>query len=438
MGLFKPIYMKRNLNDAQKKKACDKVKSLTDKYTLADIYRRAPVEDVRYWAARQLIDMKASHQMLEEIYRTAPQAQIRDYAAWQLTQMNVPTALLEDIALRCKDSFARQKAIEALNDPDALVRVVLDEKNSEYVVSSAALDRLVALGNEKALMQVSMGKDGHHKTVAAIGDEAMLIEIARRSKSGYARAAAVRKLKDPDTLIAALSDENGMVRAAALERIDNPETLNAAAFDPDQSVRKAVVQRIRDCGTLARVIREDTEWAVREEAVKNPAMNDPEVLAKAALEDDHWGVRLEVIKKPELTDQAVLAKIVLNDDSDHVRGEAIRKLNDVPALLKATERADGNWDSSSWKAALKLSEIAPDEAIAPMVRLMQRDRGSMNSNSKDAMIRAADFLEKRYKEKGRPTDRKLIATLPDGWYGVHERHTECTHGDEIAHFDLRR
>ena len=409
MGLFTPIYMKDNLNGAQLDKALAKVKALADPEKLANIFHGAPVE------------------------------RVRDAAAWQLAEIKAPPALLEEIALKAPDRFTREKAVTALNNADALIRIAVKDDSLMHNVGEAAIKRLISLGDRDALMRAAMAPVGGLGTRAAdaIDDRARLNEIALKSKSAHARRSAISRVSDPGTLIAAASDEDQWVRAYAIEKMDDPAMLAAAAFDPDINVRRVVAERIDDRETLERIALEDASEEVRKRAVMNPALDDPATLAKIAVGDSGWSVRLEAVKKSEMTDQAALAKLALEDKEDHVRIAAIRKLDDAETLAKAAELPDKGWDCPGWEAALRLSQIAPERAVEPLVRLMKRDRKSDNHHAKPAMVRAAAFLEERYRTAG-PDERQAIAGLENGWYGVHERNAGCTHDDEIAHFDLER
>ena len=371
MGLFTPIYMKKNLSSAKWNKAYAVVRAMTDAERLTEIALKAPDEGIRKAAA------------------------------------------------------------EALNDPDALARVAIEDDSDRNRVGEAAIKRLIGLGDRDALTRAAMESREGWRAVDVIDDEAQLAEIARKAKSGLARADAVGKVKDPAVLIAAASDTDAHVRRCAVARTDDVETLARAAL-------------------------EDADKEVRAAAAKNPALNDSAALAKVALGDGERAVREAAVENPGMTDQAALEKIALEDEWTSVRESAIRKLDGVPALerianfkgkpetvsvlsLATGKTYQAEAHRTCWTAALRLSEVAPDRAVEPLVKLMKMDRDSTDDFYKRCMTDGAAFLEKHYRETADAAVRESIAGLENGRYGDYRSDSNsCSHTDGLAHFDLER
>ena len=76
------------------------------------------------------------------------------------------------------------------------------------------------------------------------------------------------------------------------------------------------------------------------------------------------------------------AKLALEDKEDHVRIAAIRKLDDAETLAKAAELPDKGWDCPGWEAALRLSQIAPERAVEPLVQMMKSGETLQNVKQK--------------------------------------------------------
>ena len=265
----------------------------------------------------------------------------------------------------------------------------------------------------------------------------MLTEIALGDDDTFARQIAAMRLTDPATLARIASeDESGTVRGKVLDNenlYSDPDLLAriAAAGKGPRGLLLAVVksENLKDCAVLKQVALESKDEALRTVALENPNLNDPGFLAEIALKGENPSLRKAAMWNKNLTDPAIIDRVALEDGDGEVRLVAVYKVTDADTLARiAGEEAPGDYNPC-WKAAMKLTELAPDRAAAPLVRLLKADAQS------ESAIDAVRFLLKQYKASADPEVKKTIASLPEGRYG-YTWPNGCLHGDATIHFDL--
>ena len=67
MGIFTPIYMKKNQKGKRNTRAIEKIRAMTDIGKLTEAFRAAPDSWIRREAANRLIDLKVPEALLAEI-----------------------------------------------------------------------------------------------------------------------------------------------------------------------------------------------------------------------------------------------------------------------------------------------------------------------------------------------------------------------------------
>ncbi len=262
MGLFTPVYLKKNLDldPRRKQKALDRVKAIRDPEKLAAVIREASCTAVRVQAVRNLED----------------------------------TGILTGIAL--------------------------DESERKREVREAAVRRLEQLGDGDALTKIAMEtEDGGigKQAAGAVEDGEKLIRICREAGMGPVRAAAVERIHDGETLKTAASDPYWGVREAALAKMSDPGILaHAALTDPDSSARGTAVRNpnLTDPEVLAEVAMNDCEPIVAESAVDGGKLTDPALLAKIALESRNVMARKAAVNR--IDDPRVLAEVAGRMDGE--------------------------------------------------------------------------------------------------------------------------
>ena len=383
MGIFTPIYMKKNLNGNRAAKAEKAVRGMSDVDGLTGIFRNAPDSWIRRVAARRLIDLKA------------------------------PQALLAEIA----------EKVEAEGLADAALAGVTD---------AALLERIAMSGRHRSTRR---------KAVQSIGDQAALARLARSAGDPEVRTKAVWRLEDPEALRdIALNEKDAFLRLGATQNIRDVNTLTRIALaDPDADVRRAAAgsESMTDPVTLAVLAKKDANVKVRLTAVKNKNLTDPAVLAGIALGDDEHIVRSAAVIGGRIADPEVLKEIALDKGDDSPRVFAVDQLEDIATLQMIAGERDTLDPRPRWLAAIKLSRAEPALAVAPLVRLMVLDKDAHWGGDFclcDLRREAVHFLKDRYKE----TRDEAIAGLPDGMYGWIEPGDACMPLDEKIHFDLAR
>ena len=316
---------------------------------------------------------------------------------------------LAGIAREAKDRRIRTAAAEKLEEAGLLTEMAFSDPDRE--VREAAVRRLAGLDAEGALVKIAMECDdgGIGRSAAdAVRSAENLARIAGEAAHGAARESAVGRVEDPDVLSAAMSDDYWGVRNAAVRKITDPEILRRAALtDPNSSTRAA--------------------------AVENPALTDQAVLAEVATRNTEPSVALKAVESGKLKDPALLKKVAMESGNDLVRQKAVEMIDEAPILAAVAGAPGDKYHWAAWTAALKLSRIAPEQAVEPLVRLMELDRGE--HLGREQLNEALHFLADRYRSSASDAVRKEISSLSGGRYG-HSEVIGCQHGDTMMHFDL--
>jgi hypothetical protein len=271
--------------------------------------------------------------------------------------------LLARIAVSDTSQSVRAAAVRNPRLADqALLTAIAQGRDTEYV-RQAAVTRLA----DPALLRTLTSSDAHQwiRTAAlanpALDDQELFAALARSDRDPNVRKAAFGRVTDP-----ALRQQASLyVDAEAVRQAsDSERLLDVARKAGDPAVRAAAAAQITDAATLAAILEQDEDDAVRMNAALNPALTDQNALAKAAQLDPSLGVKVhaasrladealaqrvyaEVVSSRgwgrwhyaieaarRITDQALLASIATSDEYGDVRREATRQLEDQAVLAR--------------------------------------------------------------------------------------------------------
>lgn len=501
---MKSFITKSGANYKLREKACKKVANITDQNKLGVIAREALDSNVRYAAVEYLRDTDLLADIADRDPEYAVRSgafkrlmKLGDEAAlakalvhseglgWSpFDQKNRNEEVLEhihdqrliaQIALKAKSDDARLFAVRRLDDQAALAEVARHETDGS--VRGAAVMRLTDSALLAELAQDEHGPNVRQTAIANphMTDAALLAKLALEDPESGIRYWAVKSehLSDAAALAhAALEDDDPRVRRQAVENpnMTDPAVLAKVALtDADSSVRWEAVQSpyMTDPAALAEVARREEYLPARVSAVENPHFNNPAALIAVALENDDPRARKAAVEK--IDDSAVLQRIALEDEHGAVREAAVVKVTDIATLKQvaltgkfaglyrtAVDRIDDPdileeiarsrpeaFPHPNWLAALRLSKIAPDRAVALLVGLLESPEAKDPKKTWPADLPyycrdAIAFLMRRYRESDDPEVKGTIASLPNGRYGYHD-FDECNkHNDQSTHFDLTR
>ena len=384
MGIFTPIYMKKNQKGKRNTRAIEKIRAMTDIGKLTEAFRAAPDSWIRREAANRLIDLK------------------------------VPEALLAEIAERTDSDGIADRALNGVSD-------------------AALLERIARAGKHQSIRR---------SAARSIEDQAALERLASSDTDAFVRSIAIWRLENQTVLagIALDARTDASLRSTATGRISDVNALRRIVLsDADAAVREQAAKspHLDDPGTLALVAKQDRDPKVRKAAVANANLKDPAVLAEIALGSDDRSVRAAAVRGGRIADSELLKKIALDKGDDSPRVFAVDQLEDIATLQMIAGESDTLDPRPRWLAAIKLSRAEPALAVAPLVRLMVLDKDAHWGGDFclcDLRREAVHFLKDRYKE----TRDEAIAGLPDGMYGWIEPGDACMPLDEKIHFDLAR
>ena len=284
--------------------------------------------------------------------------------------------------------------------------------------------------------------------VAAIADPDELCRIALSAPMPAVGAKAVQRLEDAGKLRRVAWEAGSLsVRRAAVEKLTDVGALVSLAgsepqlFDPCLWRLKALGDRqglaqlfidheVRDEGQSVNAI--DREYRRAVEKLKD--LGDQEVVEAVARRARKAEIRAgaaALLERP-----TALAEIAKKDREACVRQAAVAnpRFSDVEILAGIARGDSPGTDTLRWSAALRLTELAPERAVGPLVELMKKFGDA--KAGKEART-AVQFLEARYRDATSGEERERIAALRNGKYGLNWN-GPCWHEDASVHFDLAR
>lgn len=481
MGFFTPIYLRSNLNLRQRRKALEKVKSMTDPQMLNRVALEATDRAVREAAVDKLDDgdvllrvaaeepklfpnalNRAEEQRLEETIARLLMLDntLEDGRVRRALSLVRKQPLLSEIARSAPSAIVRRATLSRVKDTATLMEIVKNDVDPTirrdaviWIEDDAAQARIALENPEKSIRLYAI--DNSHMT-----DTSALEKLALEDDDRDIRLHAVANRHTPAATLAriALEDSDPLMRLEAVKNTglaDQAVLARVALEDPSFEVCMQAVQnpRLKDGRALSRIALGSRFDLVRKVAVDNEHMTDPSTLNRVALEAESKSLGLSALKRitdaaviadialqarcadvreaavanESMTDSATLAQIARLDADTSVRNAAIHRLNDAN-LLREIANSDMEAASTRYEAAMRLSKFDPDGAVAPLVWYMQHG---------GATHEAVQFLLDRYKTTPSAAVRANIATLPDKTYG-HGFGDGCIHVDAHYHFDLPR
>ncbi len=423
-------------------------------------------------------DASANYARLLAIRRLENRALLSEIAQKHVWVPVGESAYLEGIGLDVMAVPACEAAVDRLIELDgdnAMRRVAgIVQDAGDASARRIALKKLVESDRASAMESLAdvavrcadyHARDAAVKRLAEWGDDALLVRVASAGKPpagdnhwNFTQTclAAVRSIRSRDVLTSlAKTAPNESVRSVAAEQLGDPSLIaELARDDAGWLVRSSAAEQLDDPAALADIVRKDASNYVRKTAARNPHLTDAALLARVAREDADCSVREAAIRNPNLVDPGVLEEVALRDESVYNRIYAVDRLKDPDALARIAGAGQEKGDVPRWLAAVRLSRIAPERAVEPLVRRMKLDRGTSFDNgatvregmSEKKTIRAlrqeaADFLADRYANTGDPDVRRLIASLPDGDYGSNDKYDGWTkegRENQVVRFHLSR
>ena len=251
---------------------------------------------------------------------------IREAAIGKLTDQ----ALLVQIATSTNSaSSVRLAAVKQIHSQEALARIAISDEDDK--VRSAAEGRVT---NQVILAALKPWSDS--SAAETVSDQALLIRIARESKTPAVRKTAIARVTDQAMLAeVAEKDADKDVRQTAAKRLTDTAVLaKIAAKDKDKDNRRFATERISDQGVLESIARDDGEASVRQAAIER--VTSQEALAELARYEPDNNARQAAAKR--VTDTTLRTDVEPWTNPDVVRKE------DNPFLLTRIARtaADKN------------------------------------------------------------------------------------------------
>ena len=288
-----------------------------------------------------------------------------------------------------------------------------------------ALEKVAAIADPDRLFRIALSAPMTAvatKAVEVLNDSNMLRRVAWESGNLSVRRAAAEKLTDAEALISlagaepelfdtclrrlkALGDKRGLARLF-IEYTVRDETRSINAIDREYGRVVEKLRGVADQEVIEAVARGARKAKIRAGAVK--LLESPKALAEIAKGDRDAVVRRAAINSPNFTDIGTLAGIAGNESL--------------------------GLDAYRWSAALRLTGLAPERAVGPLVMLLAKTGGA--KEDRERLQAAVRFLEERYRN-AKGEERERIAALKNGQYGLNWK-GPCWHEDASVHFDIAR
>lgn len=218
------------------------------------------------WAREAAIERLQDEEALAQlVIANAPEARLA------LARIRDPK-LLGRLALDAPNADRRRDAIGRTCDVDALLEIVLDEQGSwdHSGLASAALDRLRDLKADREIEQAARSAPaaGRRAAVRAIKSNTLLFEIAAGDRDHEVRVAAAERLSDP-ALLRRLLDAKGPEGGVARSRLESDAmTVEEALRGQSADIRIAAIARLRSLEALNEIIETSREPELKAAAEK--------------------------------------------------------------------------------------------------------------------------------------------------------------------------
>lgn len=228
----------------------------------------------------------------------------------------------------------------------------------------------------------------------------------------WAEDPEVWRLENPERNPNLESAQIAAVDALSDERAFQNVVLNA----PSAVVKFHAARKISDHQELLiEITRNSPDKDAREAATEY--LTDPDELRRVALEDPHHFVRYEALRKVD--DPAVIDRALDEDESELVRETAIKKTNNGELLLKKLKQTTNPDEEVA--ILTRLTEIAPLEALDPLMERYERENLSM-----DRWYTLVSLLRKIYRSTENTDIRQRISPTGEDYrsewddHGCHE------------------
>lgn len=224
------------------------VEKLTDQSILSDIAKNDRAYSVRKEAVRKITDQR----LLSDIAKTDYEYSVRREAIIKVDDPSV----LADISLNDKHWEVRCSAIMKITDQSVIGNYLVHETKCEGYYNwfkkcnpDGLLEKISTPAVIAYVAKETKDEFLGEKAVKKIADEAMLISIAKSSKSeNRARTEAIERINDGNAL-AELAMDAGMyylVRIRAVEKLTDLTVLcNLAKNEPDKQIRHSALCRLK-------------------------------------------------------------------------------------------------------------------------------------------------------------------------------------------------
>lgn len=268
-----------------------------------------------------------------------------------------------------------------------------------------ALDQVAAISSPDKLCRIAMEAPVNSvgmKAAECLNDAGMLRRVAWEAPSLSVRRVALGKLTDADVLVSLAVTEPCLFDSCLTRLKELGEKQAVAKLFIEYSVAdetQSIHAIDREYKSIAGKLRDIADQEIIE------------AVAKSARKAELRAAAVELLKNPE-----VLAGIARTDKASHVQLAAIvhPRFSDINVLSGIANDAQLGLAKIRWSAALRLTELSPEQAVRPVVALLMQTGGS--KENQDLIRAAVQFLETRYKGAGQE-ERKCIATLPNRKYG---------------------
>ena len=334
----------RNDNDWEVRRTA--VNRISDENVLVDIARNDTQYNVRKAVVKRIDDEDA----LIDIARNDKDFYVRQEAAKKINDED----LLAEIEENNSSNHLQIGADKPINDELALKDIVMNDKDYGRRIEAVKM-----ITDKPILADIAKNNSFfvvRQSAVEKITDESILADIALSDEDTGVRMTAVKKISDEDILLDVFKNDPDHinVRPIALKNIEDTSILQKLILEnygyfPINSYsafkrnHDHLIYESMGCRDYENVLDKFSDETVLTDLLSEKLFSDfrallvrritsSDVLMNVALNDSDYRVRQEAVKNQNLSDEKTFLEVIKNDHNDAVRFEALMRVNDDAVL----------------------------------------------------------------------------------------------------------
>lgn len=332
MGLFKPRWQSNNL-----RKALESVEKQTDQTILAEIVKKAMVDNVRMLAVKKLTDQS----ILSSIVRDAESKGDRALAL-EAAKRITDQSILGDI---CKRSYHVSEVSEfcfnSISNDDVLVDIIVNDTQGSYsakALSKVVDERSIFIAGKKLINQAKIKSKNKERWASdlsrnaifnaiweRISNQDMLAELFICTEGKIDTGYIDKKITDTNIIMRLYS--NGIYSESLVKLLNDQQLMriyndnNKAGDFGGWSIRVIVARYVKEMSEIITIARDDKDDRVRNEAIKR--ISDEDGLLQILFNDEGNQASVNLLER--LLNKQAVSQPELRELATHAKASSVRR-----------------------------------------------------------------------------------------------------------------